>query len=864
MQSLDGKIARIKFHKQSKWNGLMYLIAELDNGETVKGNMDSPVEGMPYRFWGEKKAQKGGYGDAFEFETVEPICDRSTGGMVDYLSAHINGIGRKKARDLVEAFGGETLTILRETPERATEVEGISPAIAAAIRNHFESSAALDPIAYACLVEMFADYKIGKRIVERLVRTFGSAAPDRVRANPYLLLDYPRTGWKTVDALALTECSYDPEGVDRHRAAIRESLERIASDGHTCATGTDILDAADKLLGCHLDRSVLNDLVAEGSVVETRDEFGPIYQLASLAEAEKTIAEKLAVLMAAGRPLPAPLATEEWLAESRLGDDDQARAVKMIEENAVVILAGPPGTGKTYTLSRVLGRLRQIGLVSIRVMAPTGKASKRAAELLYQVAGCGGIPCTTVHKALAPSPNVESNKAAKADARFGRGREEFAFGKDEAHPFDEHVLVIDEGSMIDVRLFANVVRAIKPGTRLIIVGDWNQLPSVGPGSVLRDIRGLIPTAELTRIRRSDGGGTVVRACHAIKDGRVPEDADALDLPTKNWIHLEIDDPDEIASKIVDLHATTRRFDPILDMQVVSAQKGKHAFGCDNLNRLLSELLNPGHASGREGRDEEGGPPFRIGDKIVRTKNGLADEMIEWRRSEEYDAGYDDSRPDLYWQDRGYKVHEIPIVNGDMGQVLDITEEARPSVIVQFRDPDRLVRLPYSDCHLIPAYAMTVHKMQGSGAKYIIIPAHKAFYHGLFTRELFYTALSRTEIVCVTVGQWSSIVAAIGRQSIHLRKTTLARRLDEAITNTPRPGEIPADVRLSLAPSGATPYDEAMQNEIDMIDFARNMPALAAPEPVTLAIEEPWEVVAPDDDDDEWMIRRLPRQLVRRS
>lgn len=827
MMSIDGTISRINFHKASKFTGNMYLIARLTDGTTVKGEMSRPVVGEPYRFFGEHKPQKNGYGDAFEFHSFEALCDQSTGGVVDYLAAHIEGVGRIKAKALVERFGVETLTVLRTDPAKATEVDGISEAIVSAIRAHFEDSNALDPVAYSKLIELFAPYKIGKRLVERLVRQFGPSAPDQILGNPYILLGYPRTGWKTVDSFALATAGYAPEGRERHRAAIIECLERIASNGgHTCATESEILNDAEGLLGCRLDRGILAELVKEGSIIATCDEYGPIYQLSELAEAEATIAEKLAVLMAAGKPLPEGIITEDWLTESGI-KGDQARAARMMAENGVVILAGPPGTGKSWLLSRFLGRLRFTGTSGIRVMCPTGKAAKRAAELLSQVEACLGIPSTTIHKALAPSPNVQSDKVAAADAKFGRGREEFAFGKDEAHPFDESVIVIDETSMVDVKLMASLLRAVKPGTRVIFVGDWNQLPSVGPGSVLRDIRGLVPTAELTEIRRSDGGGTVVKACHAIKDGRVPTDAPAINLPADNWVHIELSDMDAIAAKIVELHATTKKFDPMWDMQVVSPRKDKLPISCANLNYLLSDQLNHAGGDGFGATDEEGGPGFRVGDKVIRKKNGLADELVPFREPQG-DDDYDDvpSRPDFRWKGRAYGIREIPVVNGDMGQVVDIITDGKPAVIVRFRDPERLVRLPIADSHIILAYSVTVHAAQGSGFKYVIVPCHKAIYEGLFTRELFYTALSRSETLCVTVGQWSAIEAAVGRKTVHLRKTTLARRLDEAIENTPRPMEGALCGPDAWHASG--PSNEAVAAILGL--------------PAPVQADQPWEVV----------------------
>lgn len=849
MESLDGKISRVVFHKPSRFSpsGEKFLIAKLTDGTTIKGNMSRPVVGELYRFWGEHRNQKNGYDDAFEFASFEAICDQSSAGVAKYLSAHVEGIGQVKAAAIVEHFGAETLTVLRSNPARALEIDGISETIIAAIRAHFDDATALDPVAYSRLVEMFAPYRISQRIVKLLVKSFGSSAPDKIIENPYLLLAYPRIGWKTIDSFAMTTAGYPPEGIERHKAAVLESMEQASNNGgHTCATESEMLNGAEKLLGCRLDHRVIATLIGDGSIVETLDQYGTIYQLAALAEAERTIAEKLAVLMAAGSPLPSVLVTDEWLTETGLGAD-QIAAAKMVENCPVAIIAGPPGTGKTYTLSRVLGRLREIGVTSIRVMAPTGKAAKRAGELLGQVEACRGIPSTTIHKALAPSPGMAPEGVPQSDAKFGRGREEFTFGKDEAHPFDERVIVVDETSMVDVKLMAHLLRAVKPGTQVIFVGDWNQLPSVGPGSVLRDLRNLVPTVELTQIRRSDGGGTVVRACHAIKDGIVPNDAPALDLPTDNWIHLEMSDGHAIARKIVELHANARNFDPFWGMQVVSAQKAKLAFGCDHINRLLSETLNPDpYAAQRSDDDGEGGPAFRIGDKVIRTKNGLADEMIPWDEREDDEDGK--SRPDLVWCGQKWVTREIPLVNGDMGMVQDIlADDDKPSVIVRFRDPDRLVRLALGDSHLMLAYAITVHKGQGSGFPLVVMPVHRSFYPGLFVRELIYTGMSRMEQVLVTVGEWSAIEAAINRKTVHLRKTTLRRRLEAAIAETEAMLEsigpafkqhtaIEANSRFALPPA-----EEGETDALEIGTAAMTCPALPAPEPA------PWEVLDFDSE-----------------
>jgi exodeoxyribonuclease V alpha subunit len=793
MESIDGVISRIVFHKPSKYSagGQPFCIARLANGLSVKGNMLRPVEGEAYRFWGEMKSQKGDFGQAFEFHSYEPIVDeRSADGVASYLAAHVDGIGRAKAAKLVEHFGPGTLPILRAEPGRALEVAGITAEIVESIKAHFADSKTFDPVAYAKLLSLFSDIRLPKRVIEGLLKTYGSSAPEEVTRNPYILCQFPRVGWKTVDAFAISKAGYDPSGIERHEAAVLESLERFAADGHTAATEGELSTLASDLLGQRLDPAALDGLIRSAEVVETSDDHGHIYQIAALAMAEATIAAKLSSLAETGKPLAFDLADPAWVMETGLGGD-QAAAVRIVADNPVSIISGPPGTGKSYTLSRLLGRMVANGVSGIRVTAPTGKAAKRAAELLAQVPGCEDIPSTTVHRALAPQPNEAPAGIPTDDARFGRGREEFGFGRNEACPLDDQVVVVDETSMLDVRLLASLLNAIKPGTRLIFVGDHNQLPSVGPGSVLRDMMAAgVPTAVLEQIRRSDGGGTVVRACHAIKDGLIPDDADEINLPTQNWIHIEIADPHDIAAKIVELHsAPARTFDRVWDRQVVTPQKQKLAFACDNLNRLLSAALNPQPLDGRGGSgsddSEEGGPDFRPGDKVVRVKNGIVDELVEWSDQDDDDAPGGKAIPDLIWDGRSWFAREIPVVNGDMGTVEGIVETRKGVfVIVRFRDPDRLCRLAYAESKIISAYAMTCHKAQGSGFPYVIVPVHHAFYwdakreKGIFNREWIYTAISRAEKLLVTVGQWSAIEAAVGRKTVHKRRTTLERRLGE--------------------------------------------------------------------------------------
>jgi exodeoxyribonuclease V alpha subunit len=789
LETLDGTISRINFHKPSKYDpaGRPYLIAKLANGSTVKGLMRSPIEGEAYRFWGEWKDQKG-YDRAFEFTAFEPVIDRSTAGLADYLFTHIRGLGPVRAAAIVETFGDDTLDVLRKEPARLAEVPGLGLATRDAIAEHFADHLAYDPAAYARLAEMLRDHKIGKRVIERVLKDFGSDAPDVVRTNPYVLLGYPRVGWQTVDGLAVGQLGYDRDGIDRHAAAIVEALERLGQDGHTIGTREEVESIAAGLVGGRVKGAAWTLLVGEGTVTQGQDDYGVTFALASLADAERTVAETVATLQESAGPLPFDLHDEA----DGLGEDQQA-AADLIARWGVAILCGPPGTGKSYTIARVVGRMIANGVRRIRVVAPTGKAAKRAAELLAGVPGAGGIPSTTVHKALGMTPvGADDDGIPEESAKQGRGQSAMGFVHGPGNPLDVDVLIVDETSMLDTRLAAALLSALKPGTRLILVGDQNQLPSVGPGSVFRDlINAGVPTAELLEIRRSDGGGTVVRACHAIKDGKVPAPADRVELPTLNWVHIELEDPNDIAHKIVELHTAPRTLDRVWDVQVVTPQKAKLPVACDNLNRMLSAALNPaayGHASlqfdPQTGEPvEESGPPFRPGDKVVRTKNGVVEEMVAVPGG----RGDDDS---FRWNGRSYGLKEVEVVNGDMGEVLDFIEPASgrgaPHVIVRFRNPERLVRLPAGKSYLSQAYALTCHKAQGSGFPYVIVPVHHSFYwsereqKGIFTREWIYTAISRAEQLLVTVGRWSAIEAAVGRKTVHRRRTGLVDRVVEAV------------------------------------------------------------------------------------
>ena len=317
---------------------------------------------------------------------------------------------------------------------------------------------------------------------------------------------------------------------------------------------------------------------------------------------------------------------------------------------------------------------------------------------------------------------------------------EFSFSCNEDHPLRYELVIVDECSMVPNRLMADLLRAIDPDqTKVLLVGDQGQLPSVGAGAVLRDIlaSGVVPHVELTQIHRNSGD--IVKACHRILRGESYAPSEKLDPEAGlNLRHIEATHPEEIRDAIVEIvskRMPARGYDPVWDVQVISPVNSRTVLSCEGLNQVLQSALNPMPPVAE-------GSPFRINDKVIQTKNQTIDN--------EY------------------------VVNGDMGKIIN---EAGARMEVQFFNPDRLVKIPRKGNNLLLAYCITCHRMQGSEAPVVIIPVHKSF--GFFVnRSWIYTAISRAKDICITVGQFEAIAQAIGRQDAVVRKTMLKEKLQE--------------------------------------------------------------------------------------
>jgi exodeoxyribonuclease V alpha subunit len=711
--------------------------------------------------------------------------------MADYLARHVPELGKVKAKAIINMFGQETLSILRSNPERIMEIGGIGEYTCNQVIVYFSSDDVKksDPAAYANLFDLLHSIRPPRRIITLLLKNFGSNAVDFVKENPYRLLAFPGLGWKKVDEFALSVLRYATRATERQTAAVLESMDQITEEGHTKIDIHSIKQCVSELASIGLDAQILPDLQKAGTLFIDQDEY------ISFAD---TMAEEAAIQREIKRLTASPLLRRIKIDRSGL-EEEQAAAVDVIEQNNVSVLSGVPGSGKSYSVSKIISSIhKQFPDDDVLVVAPTGKAAKRNAELLALSMPGTKITCSTIHKALGAIPSNNAPEGVpEEDAKIGRGRKRFIFQHDESNPLDYNWIFIDESSMADVELASCLLRAIRTGTRVIWVGDYYQLPSVGPGSVLRDlIKAGVPSAILEHPRRNSG--RIAQACYDIKEGRSPSPAVNWDLEAgDNWIHYDEEDEEGIVKVICDIH---RQY--ILKygiestkwgLQVVSPEK-KGKCGCNNLNTELSRIVNK--QAWLENKVETRG--FVQGDKVISKKNRQLQILLDRSVS-------DEALLEIYgkealalmkfrrWRDlakivtigeKSYLMDHSYFVNGDMGEVVDYTIYlGKEYVVVKFINPDRLAMVPTGDARMLLAYSITIHSAQGSGFDTVVIPITDFYWNpknrsGLWCREIAYTGFSRSIRRLITVGDYSSLKRAISRKTIDYRKT----RLQEMIQN----------------------------------------------------------------------------------
>ncbi len=717
-QNLTGIIERITFHNPE--NGFAVLRVQAGGRRglvTVVGHLASAAAGEHIDAVGEW-VQDRQHGEQFKAAALRCIPPATAEGIEKYLgSGLVKGVGPHYARKIVQVFGDRTLQVIDESPSFLKEVKGIGPKRIARIRASWQEQKAVRSI-----MVFLQSYGVGTGRAVRIFKTYGDAAVEIVRANPYrLATDIWGIGFKTADELA-GRLGIDRQSPQRARAALRYTLQEISHEGHVGYPEVGVIERAAALT--EISRDILAEAVeAEQQAGELVREPGeePTLYLKPLFLAELGVARSLTRLAGGAHPLAVrDLSLLLAGVEARMGIQfapSQREAIERAGRDKVLVVTGGPGVGKTTIVRGILEVFAAQRLRSA-LCAPTGRAAKRLGETT-------GREAKTIHRLLEFDPSMGG------------------FRRDTANPLDVDLLVVDEASMVDVALMYSLLKAVPPRACLVLVGDVDQLPSVGPGLVLRDVieSGVVPVVRLTEIFRQAGQSWIVRAAHAVRQGEIPQSAPAGG--EGDFYFVEAQTPELVVERLLTLvrERIPKRFglDPVRDVQVLTPMN-RMALGTEALNALLQGVLNPSAGGAEVARF---GVTFRAGDKVLQTHNNYQREVF----------------------------------NGDIGRVTAIDEDER-ELVVAFEG--REVRYDFGELdELAPAYALSIHRSQGSEYPAVVIPLHTQHFL-MLQRNLLYTGLTRGKRLVVVVGNRKALEMAIQRQEVSARCSLLRQRLRDAV------------------------------------------------------------------------------------
>lgn len=738
METINGYVEHIIF--QNSENG--YTVMNL-----VTGGEEITCVGMCRGLTqGENIAAQGDYtehpvyGRQFKMSAFQVVAPRDSLSMERYLaSGAVKGVGAALAARIVKKFGDDTFRIMEEEPERLTEVKGISERKAQEIAVQMEEKRDLrEALVY------LQQFGISNTLAVRIYDTYGMELYSVMKENPYRLAeDVTGIGFKMADELA-AKIGIHTDSDFRIRSGVLYTLLQAVGEGH-CYLPVDkllgrahiLLDVAEENIRPQLENMMMDKkLVIKGNCV-----FAASYYYAELNCAR--MLTQLNIPMAEAESLPSQEEAMEKRLERLAGelkmelDELQLQAVMKSIRNGLFILSGGPGTGKTTTINMIIRYFEAAGL-DIFLGAPTGRAAKRMTEAT-------GFEARTIHRML------ELNSALSND-----DTRKVRFERNEENPLEADVIIIDEMSMVDIQLFQALLRAVAPGTRLIMVGDVNQLPSVGPGQVLRDLigSGVFPMVELKKIFRQAEESDIVVNAHRINNG----EQIVMDNKSRDFFMLERNDVNVIYKHMVQLvrdklprYVNASPF----DIQILTPMR-KGSLGCETLNGILQQYLNPPDPKKKE--HISGDTVYREGDKVMQVKNNY---QLEWEVVSRYNIPVD----------RG-----MGIFNGDMGRILEINENA--STLVVEYDEQKRVTYPFSLLEELElSYAITIHKSQGSEYPAVILPLLSG-PRMLFNRNLLYTGITRARSCVTILGSSNTVREMIDNVSDNRRYTALKNRIQE--------------------------------------------------------------------------------------
>ena len=711
-KNIRGVLERIVFKNPDSGYMVGRLRLEDDELVTVVGKVFELQCGEELEIRGSWIVNKT-YGKQFEIKKVKAHTPSTVIGIENYLgSGLIKGVGPVMAKKIVGKFGKNTLNILDDNPEALSDIEGIGQKTIKQIIRSWQKHKKIREV-----MIFLQSYGISSTYAAKIYNTYGENAVSVIKINPYRLAeDIFGIGFRIADDIA-RKAGIPADSIFRIKAGIIYLLHRAEDNGHCFLPAEEIIAVSSDFLGADLSiiNNAISELQKEEKIITVKDGGGDKIYLSSLYRSENFVSTKILELNdidndkddRTGREsLYRRLIGEMADADDILLDEIQVNAVIMALTEKIMIITGSPGTGKSTILNFII-KILEKEKKKFMMAAPTGRASKRMTETT-------GRESKTIHRLLNFNPKL--NK----------------FLKDEGNPIDADIIIIDEASMLDIRLMRNLLSAVRTGSSLIFVGDIDQLPSVGPGYVLGDLikSGTLPVCELKKIYRQEGQSQIIKNAHRVRDGEFPY---IKNKDSDDFFFLEKNDPEETVNLI--LHLLTNKIpssfgmDPLNDVQVL-VPTNKGVCGVINLNNRIQKILNPGNTGLLHGNRW-----FKAGDKVIQLKNNY--------------------NKDVY--------------NGDIGIIRNIDMELKEASIDY--DGRKVDYSFYEMDEINHSYAISIHKSQGSEFKCVIIPLLTSHYM-LLQRNLLYTALTRARELAILVGSKKAIGMAVNKNIVEKRYTSL--------------------------------------------------------------------------------------------
>ena len=731
LEILQGTISSVVY--QNYENGYAVLRLQSDDGSTVTvvGTIPLPSVGERLMVTG-KWSNHPSFGRQFEAEFLERLMPRTANEILRYLSSRvIKGIGPVTAARIVQKFGDDTLQIMEREPHRLSEVPGISPAKAKAMGEEFRLQVGMRQ-----LMEFFALHQLPAELAVRTYKLYGESAMELIYGDPYLLMEEGlEAPFGAVDRFAIS-LGIDGNDYRRIEAGILFELHYNLTAGHSflpesklCAATAQLLSVDEQDVADGIQRLLGADRLIRDCLADITVDYLP-----ALYDAETYTAQRLLTAASCSFPAPGTLKTLLHRAEKESGitySPQQKQAIEAAATTGLLLITGGPGTGKTTILKGILSLLSQMQLRCV-LAAPTGRAAKRLTEVT-------GEDACTIHRLL----------EAGIDPHTGK----MFFSQDEDNPLKADVIIIDEMSMVDIQLLSSLLHAVPPGKRLVLVGDPDQLPPVGPGFPFADClrSGMLPSVQLTEIFRQAQESLIVMNAHRVNNGELPQ----LHHRNNDFFFLPCQSEEQVAQTIAGLCQTRLPKNmgiPADQIQVLTPTR-KGNVGTWGLNALLQSCLNPPAPNKNERKFGEF--TFREGDRVMQIRNNY----------------------DIVWKSCDGNTVGSGIFNGDIG-VISAISSATESLQVVF--DDREAEYDFTQLNeLEPAYAMTVHKSQGSEYRAVILSAWNGSPY-LLSRSVLYTAITRAKELLIIVGREDTVAAMTQNAKVGRRYSGLKLRLQGKI------------------------------------------------------------------------------------